>query len=163
MEKLEKDIEPLREIMISIIDGIKLQFVFFIFSFFTSVQTWADTKRKEFEAWESRFVEHGLYELRKRPCQKLLKLLEEGRVFMKSIEEKGLKFDEQREDCAGLNKKFSDYHRTHNVFRDTLTIDSIALVMNMSESQRRSMTRCVQTVMCFSLIGGLRMNDFVSS
>ena len=37
---------------------------------------------------------------------------------MKSIEEKGLKFDEQREDCAGLNKKFSDYHRTHNVFRD---------------------------------------------
>ncbi len=39
-------------------------------------------------------------------------------MFLKSIEEKGLQFDEQREDCAGLTKKFSDYHRTYNVLRD---------------------------------------------
>ncbi len=118
MERLEKEIEPLREVMLPIFYGIKLQFVFFIFSFFTSVQTWADTKRKEYEAWESKFNENGHYKSRKRPCQQLLELLEEGRVFMKSIEEKGLQFDEQREDCAGLTKKFSDYHRTYNVFRD---------------------------------------------
>ena len=118
LEKLEKQIEPLRQVMLPIIDEIRIQFIPSIFIFFTFVQTWADTKRKEYEAWETKFNDDGFYKFRKRPCQELLKLLEEGRLFMKTIEDKGLEFDEQREDCAALAKKFSDYHRTHNVLRD---------------------------------------------
>ena len=118
LEQLEKQIEPLRRAMLPIIERIKVQFVLVIFSLFTAVQTWADTKRKEYEAWESKFNEDGLYKSRKRPCQQLLKLLEEGRVCVKSIEEKGLEFDEQREDCGALAKKFADYHRIHNVFME---------------------------------------------
>ncbi|KAL2056149.1 hypothetical protein ABVK25_003792 [Lepraria finkii] len=46
LEQLEKAIQqPLKEAILSIIDKIPLRFVFFIFSFFTTVQTWADTKR----------------------------------------------------------------------------------------------------------------------
>ena len=118
MENLEKEIEHFKEAMLPIVHGINLQFVFFIFSFFTAVQSWADTKRKEYEAWESEFNEDDIYNFRKRPGQELLKLLEEGRVFMESLEEKGVEFDEQRKDCATLAKKISDYHRAHNVFKD---------------------------------------------
>ena len=118
LEKLEKQIEPLRQVMLPIIDGIKVQFVPSISFFFTFVQTWADTKRKEYEAWEKKFNDDGSYKNRKRPGQELLKLLEEGRVFVKTINDKGLEFDEQREDCVALAKKFSDYHRTHNVIKD---------------------------------------------
>lgn len=118
LEHLEKQVEPLRQVMLPVIDGEKLQYVFFIFSFFTAVQTWADTKRKEYEAWEIKFNENGLYKFRKRPCQELLKLLEEGRVFTRNIEERGLIFDEQMDDCAVLARKFSDYHRKYNVLQD---------------------------------------------
>ena len=118
LEQLEKAIQPLKEALLPIIDEIRLQFVFFIFTFFTSVQTWADTKRKEYEAWESKYNEDGHYKARKRPGQQLLKLLEEGSQLAKSIEEKGVEFDDEREDCASLIKRLSDYHRTHNVVRD---------------------------------------------
>ena len=118
LEHLEKQVEPLRQAMLPVIDTMKLQYVFLIFSFFTAVQAWADTKRKEYEAWEIKFNEDGLYKSRKRPCQELLKLLEEGRVLTKSIEERGLSFNEQMEDCAALARKFSDYHRKYNVLQE---------------------------------------------
>ena len=47
LEQLEMQIEPLRQVILPIIDEIKVQYLFRIFGFFTSVQTWADTKRKE--------------------------------------------------------------------------------------------------------------------
>ncbi len=118
LERLETDIQPFREAMLPIIDDIRLQYVFFIFSFFTAVQTWADTKRKEYEAWESKHNSDDHYKARKRPGQQLLKLLDEGRLFMGSLEEKGLEFDGERDDCAAFVKKFSDYHRTTNIIRD---------------------------------------------
>ena len=37
---------------------------------------------------------------------------------MKSLVEKGLHFDEERDDCAAFVKKFEDYHRTTNIIRD---------------------------------------------
>ena len=118
LEQLETDIQPFREAMLPIIDEIRLQYVFFIFDFFTIVQTWADIKRKEYEAWETKHNSDDQYKARKRPGQQLLKLLEEGRLFMKSLEEKGLQFDGERDDCAAFVKKFSDYHRTTNIIRD---------------------------------------------
>ena len=81
LEQLEKQIEALRQVMLPIIEGIEVQFIFFNFRFFTSVQTWADTNRKEYEAWESEFNGYGLYKSRKSPCQQLLKLLEEGQLL----------------------------------------------------------------------------------
>ena len=118
LEQLETDIQPFREAMLPIIDQIRLQYVFFIFSFFTAVQAWADTRRKEYEAWETKHNSDDHYKARKRPGQQLLKLLEEGTLFMKSLEEKGLEFDGERDDCAALVKKFSDYHRTTNIIQD---------------------------------------------
>ena len=118
LEQLETDIQPFREAMLPIIAQIRLQNVFLIFSFFTDVQDWADTKRKEYEAWESKYNDDDYYEARKRPGQQLLKLLEEGRLFMKSLEEKGLEFNGEKDDCAAFVKKFSDYHRSTNIIRD---------------------------------------------
>ena len=118
LEQLEADIQPFREAMLPIIDQIRLQYVFFIFSFFTAVQAWADTKRKEYEAWETKHNSDDHYKVRKRPGQQLLRLLEEGRLFMKNLEEKGLEFDGEKDDCAAFAKKFSDYHRTTNIIQD---------------------------------------------
>ena len=118
LEKLETDIQPFREAMLPIIDEIRLPYVFFIFGYFTAVQTWADTKRKEYEAWEAEHNDDDNYKARKRPGQQLLKLLEEGRLFMKTLEEKGLHFDGERDDCAAFLRKFSDYHRSTNIIRD---------------------------------------------
>ena len=123
VERLEAEIRPFREAMLPIIDQIRLQYVFFVFDFFTAVVTWADTKRKEYEAWETKYNSDDHYKARKRPGQQLLKLLEEGRLFMKSLVEKGLLFDEERDDCAALNKKFSDLHRTANIIRDSAGFD----------------------------------------
>ena len=118
LEQLEKQIEPLRKVMLSVICEVKVNFIPLIISFFTVVQIWVDTKHKEYDDWETKFNVDDLYRFKKRPCQQLLKLLGEGRVFMKSLKERGLQFDEQREDCAALVKTFSDYYRTHNVLKD---------------------------------------------
>ena len=118
LEKLENQLEPWRQVMLSIIDEIRIQFLPSILCYFTFVQTWMDTKRKEYEAWETKFNDDGFYKSKKRPCQELLNLLEEARSFMKTIQDKEIKFDEQREDCAALAKKFSDYHRTQNFIKE---------------------------------------------
>lgn len=123
LEQLETDIEPFREAMLPIIDKIPLPFIFFILDFDTTIQTWADTKLKEYEAWETEYNTDDYYKARKRPGQQLLKLLGEGRLFMKSLEENGLQFDEERDDCAAFVKKLSDYHRTTNIIRDSDEFD----------------------------------------
>ena len=125
LEQLEADIRPFREAALPIIEQIRLQYVFFIYSFFNKVQAWADTKRNEYEAWETKHNSDDHYKARKRPGQQLLKLLEEGILSMKSLEEKGLEFDEEREDCAALVKKFSDYHRTTNIIQDYNGFDCV--------------------------------------
>lgn len=118
LEQLERQVEPVRQVILPMIYQFKVPFVLYTLSFFTSVEDWADTKRKEYEDWENEFNEDGLFKFRKRPCQLLLKLLHEGTEFMEGLNEKGIKFDEESEDCGMLAKKFSDYHRTHDVIKD---------------------------------------------
>ena len=104
--------------ILSVIYEIKVEFIFPILSFFPVVQTWVDAKCKEYDDWEAEFNEDRVYELRSRPSHQLLKLLEEGRVFMESLDKTGLQFDEQRQDCTALVTKFSDYYRTYNFSKD---------------------------------------------
>lgn len=118
MERLEKEIEPLRKAMLPIIDKIVPRWVVFAFSFFDSVENWADAKRNEYESWESKFNDNDQYRFKKRPSQELLKLLEQGRVLAKDLEGDGRCIDEEGEDWQRYCAKLSGYHREHNVFRD---------------------------------------------
>ena len=118
LERLEEDIRPFKEVMLPIIEEIRVEIIVITCDFFTMVKDWVSKKQKEYEEWDSEFNSSGRWNNRKRPGQELLQLLDEGRKLSKKLEEKGVSSDMEKDEWSTLDKKYATYHRVHDNEKD---------------------------------------------